>query len=157
LSVLRLSDIEGYLFSCIMRYAYQKGILDRQSYIAQYVGLALFTAGATNSLGNDDLLAAFAAGTSPPPSQCCLSPIHLCAKVVRSRGMVISTNRQQATRSPLSLTPSSTAHASSISEHGSPSTDIIYLSSISPLGGLCYSCWLYWLYAEYPRFSFYTS
>jgi NhaP-type Na+/H+ or K+/H+ antiporter len=49
-----------------MRYAYQKRILDRQSYIAQYIGLALFTAGATNSLGNDDLLAAFAAGTFPP-------------------------------------------------------------------------------------------
>jgi len=72
LSALRLSDIEGLLFSCIMRYAYQKRILDRQSYIAQYIGLALFTAGATNSLGNDDLLAAFAAGTFPP-SQCCLS------------------------------------------------------------------------------------
>jgi sodium/hydrogen antiporter len=36
--------------------------MDRDSYIAQYIALALFTVGATNSLGNDDLLAAFAAG-----------------------------------------------------------------------------------------------
>ncbi len=39
-----------------------KGFLDRESYVAQYFALALFTVGATNSLGNDDLLAAFAAG-----------------------------------------------------------------------------------------------
>ena len=46
-----------------MRYAQEKRLLDRESYIAQYIALALFTVGATNSLGNDDLLAAFAAGT----------------------------------------------------------------------------------------------
>ena len=45
-----------------MKYAHLKGFIDRESYIAQYVALALFTVGATNSLGNDDLLAAFAAG-----------------------------------------------------------------------------------------------
>jgi sodium/hydrogen antiporter len=46
----------------MMKYAHRKGFIDRESYVAQYVALALFTVGATNSLGNDDLLAAFAAG-----------------------------------------------------------------------------------------------
>ncbi len=45
-----------------MKISQEKGFLDRESYIAQFISLALFTAGATNSLGNDDLLAAFAAG-----------------------------------------------------------------------------------------------
>jgi Kef-type K+ transport system membrane component KefB len=45
-----------------MRFAHMKGFLDRESYVATYIALALFTVGATNSLGNDDLLAAFAAG-----------------------------------------------------------------------------------------------
>jgi hypothetical protein len=43
-----------------------KGFLDRESYVAQYIALALFTVGATNSLGNDDLLAAFATGAFVP-------------------------------------------------------------------------------------------
>ena len=49
-----------------MRYAQIKGFLDRESFVAQYIALALFTVGATNSLGNDDLLAAFAAGVLVP-------------------------------------------------------------------------------------------
>ncbi|KAI9442364.1 Sodium/hydrogen exchanger family-domain-containing protein [Lactarius indigo] len=52
----------GLLFSRILRFSQEKGFLDRESYIAQFISLALFTAGATNSLGNDDLLVAFAAG-----------------------------------------------------------------------------------------------
>ncbi len=52
----------GFLFSRLLRFAHMKGFLDRESYVAQYFALALFTVGATNSLGNDDLLAAFAAG-----------------------------------------------------------------------------------------------
>jgi len=47
-----------------VRFSQQKGFLDRESFIAQYISLALFTVGATNSLGNDDLLAAFAAGSA---------------------------------------------------------------------------------------------
>ncbi|KAI0276383.1 Sodium/hydrogen exchanger family-domain-containing protein [Russula aff. rugulosa BPL654] len=47
-----------YLFSRLLRFAHQRGFLDRESYVAQYIALALFTVGATNSLGNDDLLAA---------------------------------------------------------------------------------------------------
>jgi NhaP-type Na+/H+ or K+/H+ antiporter len=56
----------GYIFSRLLRFAHSKGFLERESYIAQYIGLALFTTGATNSLGNDDLLAAFAAGVFVP-------------------------------------------------------------------------------------------
>jgi hypothetical protein len=62
LGVLRQNGFTGYLFSRLLRFAHQKGFLDRESYVAQYIALALFTVGATNSLGNDDLLAAFAAG-----------------------------------------------------------------------------------------------
>jgi NhaP-type Na+/H+ or K+/H+ antiporter len=58
----RQNSFTGYLFSRLLRFAHQRGFLDRESYVAQYIALALFTVGATNSLGNDDLLAAFAAG-----------------------------------------------------------------------------------------------
>src|ERR1700761_9283423 len=60
--VLRLSNTPGYLFSRIMRFAQERNFVDQDSYIVLYLSLALFTAGAVNSLGNDDLLAAFAAG-----------------------------------------------------------------------------------------------
>ena len=62
----RLSHVTGLSFSRVMRYAHLKGFIDRESYIAQYVALTLLTVGATNSLGNDDLLAAFAAGMFTP-------------------------------------------------------------------------------------------
>lgn len=57
-----IGAIIGHLFSLILKFSQRRGFLDRESYIAQYIALALFTVGATNSLGNDDLLAAFAAG-----------------------------------------------------------------------------------------------
>jgi NhaP-type Na+/H+ or K+/H+ antiporter len=59
-----IGAIIGYSFSRLLRFAHQRGFLDRESYVAQYIALALFTVGATNSLGNDDLLAAFAAGSA---------------------------------------------------------------------------------------------
>jgi hypothetical protein len=71
-----LSDLTGVLFSRLMRYAHRKGFIDRESYIAQYIALALFTVGVTNSLGNDDLLAAFAAGVFAPRPCCALLLIH---------------------------------------------------------------------------------
>jgi NhaP-type Na+/H+ or K+/H+ antiporter len=55
-----------------MRFAHRKGSLDQESYAAQYIALALFTTGAVNSLGNDDLLAAFAAGIACNSLQCFL-------------------------------------------------------------------------------------
>ncbi|KAI0302472.1 Cation/H+ exchanger [Russula brevipes] len=54
----------GLLFSRLLEFARRRGFFNRESYIAEYTALALFTAGATGSLGNDDLLAAFAAGSA---------------------------------------------------------------------------------------------
>ena len=65
-NVLRQNSFTGYLISRLMRFAQLKGFVDRESYVAQYIALALFTTGAINSLGNDDLLAAFAAGVFLP-------------------------------------------------------------------------------------------
>ncbi|TFY77235.1 hypothetical protein EWM64_g6772 [Hericium alpestre] len=45
-----------------MRFTQQQGFIDRQSYVAQYLALAVFTIGVTSTIGSDDLLAAFAAG-----------------------------------------------------------------------------------------------
>ena len=61
-NALRLSNTSGFLFSRIMRFAQERNFIDPDSYIVLYVSLALFTVGAASSLGNDDLLAAFAAG-----------------------------------------------------------------------------------------------
>ena len=49
-----------------MKISHQRKFIDRESYIAQYLALALFTIGVASSLGSDDLLAAFAAGTLTP-------------------------------------------------------------------------------------------
>ena len=48
-----------------MKISYQRGFIDRESYVAQYLALALFTIGIVSTLGSDDLLAAFAAGMPP--------------------------------------------------------------------------------------------
>lgn len=56
----------GYVFSCLMKISHRKGFIDRESYIAQYLALTLFTIGVTRTMGSDDLLAAFAAGTLAP-------------------------------------------------------------------------------------------
>lgn len=45
-----------------MKYSLRKNFIDRESYVAQYISLALLSIGLTNLLGSDDLLAAFAAG-----------------------------------------------------------------------------------------------
>ena len=52
----------GLGFSHLMKFSHRKGYIDRESYVAQYLALALFTIGVTRTLGSDDLLAAFAAG-----------------------------------------------------------------------------------------------
>lgn len=59
-----LGVIIGRFFSAVMRYSREKGYIDRESYIAQFISLALVTVGLANLLGSDDLLAAFAAGTA---------------------------------------------------------------------------------------------
>lgn len=52
------------MFSWVLRKAYQKGLVDRESFVAQYLALAVFTTGIASALGADDLLAAFAAGSA---------------------------------------------------------------------------------------------
>ncbi|KAI6046092.1 Cation/H+ exchanger, partial [Pisolithus marmoratus] len=59
-----LGAILGLMFSKLMKLSHRKGLIDRESYIAQYLALAIFTIGVASSLGADDLLAAFSAGSA---------------------------------------------------------------------------------------------
>ena len=52
----------GWTFSKFMKYAHRQGWIDRESYVAQYLALAVFITGLVSTIGSDDLLAAFAAG-----------------------------------------------------------------------------------------------
>ena len=45
-----------------MKASYKNGLVDRESIVAQFLALAIFTIGLVNTIGSDDLLAAFAAG-----------------------------------------------------------------------------------------------
>lgn len=54
----------GYGFRHLMKFCERNDLIDRQSYVAQYVSLAMFTIGVTTMLGSDDLLAAFSCGTA---------------------------------------------------------------------------------------------
>lgn len=60
--MLVYDDSVGYGFRKLLTSSYHKGLADHQSFVVQYLVLALFTAGVASSLGMDDLLAAFAAG-----------------------------------------------------------------------------------------------
>ncbi|KAL5528415.1 hypothetical protein ACEPAF_7551 [Sanghuangporus sanghuang] len=64
-----LSDVFIFIlrlvFSRLMRYSHCKGLIDRESFVAQYLTLAIFTIGIANTLGPDDLLSAFAADRCP--------------------------------------------------------------------------------------------
>ncbi|KAI9572176.1 Cation/H+ exchanger [Boletus coccyginus] len=57
-----LGAVLGLLFSKLMKLSHRKGFIDRESFIAQYLALSIFTIGVASSIGVDDLLAAFAAG-----------------------------------------------------------------------------------------------
>ncbi|EPT04950.1 hypothetical protein FOMPIDRAFT_46117, partial [Fomitopsis schrenkii] len=59
-----LGAILGMVLSKLMKISYRKGFIDRESYVTQYLALALFTIGIVSTLGSDVLLAAFAAGTA---------------------------------------------------------------------------------------------
>ncbi|KAI0779988.1 Sodium/hydrogen exchanger family-domain-containing protein [Fomes fomentarius] len=59
-----IGAVLGVAFSKFMKFSHRKGYIDRESYVAQYLALALFTIGVTRTLGSDDLLAAFAAGSA---------------------------------------------------------------------------------------------
>ncbi|KAI9059182.1 Sodium/hydrogen exchanger, partial [Trametes sanguinea] len=59
-----IGAVLGVAFSHLMKFSHRKGYIDRESYVAQYLALALFTIGVTRTLGSDDLLAAFACGSA---------------------------------------------------------------------------------------------
>ncbi|KAF8551278.1 hypothetical protein OG21DRAFT_1445426 [Imleria badia] len=54
----------GFAFRHLMMFCQRKDLIDRQSYVAQYVSLAFLTIGIMTILGSDDLLAAFCCGTA---------------------------------------------------------------------------------------------
>ena len=54
--------VTGLAFCKLMKYSHRMGFIDRESYVAQYLALSLFTIGIASTIGSDDLLAAFAAG-----------------------------------------------------------------------------------------------
>jgi NhaP-type Na+/H+ or K+/H+ antiporter len=54
----------GFSFRYLMKFCQKHDLIDRQSYVAQYVSLALLAIGLTTLLGMDDLLAAFACGSA---------------------------------------------------------------------------------------------
>ncbi|TFK82825.1 hypothetical protein K466DRAFT_285684 [Polyporus arcularius HHB13444] len=54
----------GLTLSYLMKLSYRKGFISRESYLVQHLALTLFTVGITRTLGSDDLLAAFAAGSA---------------------------------------------------------------------------------------------
>ena len=56
----------GYGFRKLLNFSRDKGLADRESFVAQYLALAVLTIGVASSLGMDDLLAAFAAGAQRP-------------------------------------------------------------------------------------------
>jgi NhaP-type Na+/H+ or K+/H+ antiporter len=52
----------GYFARLAVRYAHERDLIDRESFLVFYFVLALFCAGAGSMLGADDLLIGFAAG-----------------------------------------------------------------------------------------------
>ncbi|KAF9070315.1 Sodium/hydrogen exchanger family-domain-containing protein [Rhodocollybia butyracea] len=54
----------GFGFRHLMKFCERHNLIDRHSYIAQYISLALCTIGVTTLLGSDDLLSTFACGTA---------------------------------------------------------------------------------------------
>ncbi|KAG8731817.1 hypothetical protein FRC11_002140 [Ceratobasidium sp. 423] len=59
-----LGALLGWVFRLLLQRAESKGLIDRSSYIGQYLSLTLLSLGATALVGGDDLLAAFAAGSA---------------------------------------------------------------------------------------------
>ena len=55
-------ELEGLLFSRLFKISHKRGFINRESYVAQYIALAMLIMGIFVTIGSDDLLAAFAAG-----------------------------------------------------------------------------------------------
>lgn len=54
----------GFGFRYLIKFCERRDLIDRHSYVAQYLSLAMLTIGVNTLLGADDLLAAFACGTA---------------------------------------------------------------------------------------------
>lgn len=54
--------LQGLILSHLIKFSHNRGFTNRESYVAQYISLAIFVTGVVSTLGSDDLLAAFAAG-----------------------------------------------------------------------------------------------
>ncbi|KAJ3713342.1 Sodium/hydrogen exchanger family-domain-containing protein [Lentinula raphanica] len=59
-----LGAIMGLLFSALFQISKRKGFIDRESYVAQYIAMSILTIGVAHTIGSDDLLAVFAAGSA---------------------------------------------------------------------------------------------
>ncbi|KAK1223104.1 hypothetical protein PQX77_014032 [Marasmius sp. AFHP31] len=59
-----IGAVVGIGFRYLMKYCEKWDLIDRHSYVAQYLSLALFTVGVTVLLGSDDLLSTFACGAA---------------------------------------------------------------------------------------------
>jgi len=59
-----IGSLLGFSFRHLMKFCQRHDLIDRQSYVAQYLTLAILTIGLTTLLGTDDLLASFACGIS---------------------------------------------------------------------------------------------
>lgn len=59
-----LGALIGYLARKFMRFSERNKLIDRESFVAQYISLAIASMGVNVLLGSDDLLAAFACGTA---------------------------------------------------------------------------------------------
>ncbi|KAE8224015.1 hypothetical protein CF319_g3026 [Tilletia indica] len=59
-----LGALIGYLARKALRFSERHRLIDRESFVAQYVSLAIASMGVNVLLGSDDLLAAFACGTA---------------------------------------------------------------------------------------------
>ncbi|KAJ9101761.1 hypothetical protein QFC21_003100 [Naganishia friedmannii] len=59
-----IGSILGYVARKAIKFSEKRGYIDRQSFVAQYISLALLTVGILTLLGSDDLLGAFFCGTA---------------------------------------------------------------------------------------------
>ncbi|KAF7351413.1 Na+ H+ exchanger 1 [Mycena sanguinolenta] len=59
-----IGSLIGFGFRYLMKFSERHSLIDRHSYVAQYVSLALLSIGLTTLLGADDLLSAFACGAA---------------------------------------------------------------------------------------------
>ena len=59
-----IGGLLGFSFRHLMKFCQRRDLIDRQSYVAQYISLAILAMGLTTLLGSDDLLAAFSCGVA---------------------------------------------------------------------------------------------